>query len=243
MSKRVRRFPAWLLTFADLMSLLLVIFVLFFALSGQEEKKYLQTIESFNEALVGEDGLSYEQRKYIKESQSDAPAVDELKNEVDLPETIIDPLYPLYTNLIKTFKNIKGGERVNLEYDPQSLQIKITFPEQISFDPGSAELKPRFSKMLASAFDLKMESVMVEVIGHTDKRPVVGGRFYSNWELSSARAANVIVELIDLGLLRPSQGRAVGVAATQPAAKGDNIFSYAKNRRVEVLIRSAKPKN
>lgn len=237
MPKKAKPCPAWLMTFADLMSLLMAVFVLLFAMSVLEEQKYIQTIESLNETLVGEGGLSDEQKAYInlvKEAQTsddDTPEIEE-----DQPETVIDGLKPLYESLMKTFKGAKNGKDVKIDYDSAKQEIKLTFPEQISFAPGSAELKPAFSEMLNDTLRLQFKAVTVQVVGHTDKRPIAGGRFYSNWELSSARAASVIVELVETGRIRPDQGLAVGVADTQPISEGNSAFDFAKNRRVEVII-------
>ena len=138
--------------------------------------------------------------------------------------------------MLETFSKNKDSREVNIEYDTSLNQIKVVFPEQIAFDPGRAELKPRFAKLLKDSYELKDESVLIKVIGHTDKRPIVGGRFHSNWELSSARAASVVVELVASGSIWPDQAQAIGVADSQPVSTGNSPVDFAKNRRVEVLI-------
>ena len=110
------------------------------------------------------------------------------------------------------------------------------FPEQIAFDRGSADLKSRFRVILRKFYQFRKEEVAIQVVGHTDSLPISGGRFRSNWELSSARAASVISQLIEDGSVRPDQVQAIGLADTQPLVVGDSEEALAQNRRVEILI-------
>ncbi|MBN2864616.1 MAG: OmpA family protein [Thiotrichales bacterium] len=141
--------------------------------------------------------------------------------------------------MIETFsKKQSESSSIQIEYDESQDQIRVTFPEQIAFDTGRADLKPGFAQMLSSFEGFKRPDIVLKVIGHTDKRPVAGGRFVSNWELSSARASSVIVELLRQNLVQQNQVEAIGVADTMPLIDEDTVQAYAKNRRVEVLISS-----
>lgn len=235
MAKKVKACPGWLATFADLMSLLMAVFVLLFAMSSTDEKKYIEVIQSLNATLVGSDGLSEEQKLYINLIRSR----DESQADSDKPEdqeSQIDDLHPLYESLLKTYSTSNHATGVKVDFDTKKNEIKLVFPEQISFSPGKAKLKPHFSQLLKSSFSWQTGEVVVKVIGHTDKRPVGGGRFQSNWELSSARAASVVVLLIDSGLVKANNAEAIGVADTQPISAGNRLEDYAKNRRVEIII-------
>lgn len=240
MAKKAKSCPAWLATFADMMSLLMAIFVLLYAMSSVEEKKYIQAVESLNATLGGSDGLSEDQQLYINLIRSEGDGESD-PTAPDKQETKVDDLHPLYEGLMETFAKNKNAKGIKAQFDSKQNQIKLVFPEEISFDPGRAKLKPRFSNLLKISFMLTTDPVSIKVVGHTDKRPVAGGRFNSNWELSSARAASVVVLLVDSGLIDASQAEAIGVADTQPVSRGDKLSDYAKNRRVEVLITSAKP--
>jgi chemotaxis protein MotB len=248
MSRKVKSCPSWLATFADLMSLLMAIFVLLYAMSNTNEVKYVETVESLTEAFVGKDGLSSEQNVYIqsiknklvpKEVES-YHSVPPLPESVEVKEIQVDSLFPLYESLLETFFKDKESNDINIEYDPVLNQIKMVFAEQIAFDPGKAELKRRFAELLKNSYELQDEPVLIKVIGHTDKRPLYGGRFHSNWELSSARAASVVEQLVASGSIRAGQAQAIGVADTQPLVTGNTEIEFAKNRRVEVLISSEK---
>ncbi len=244
MARKVKSCPAWLATFADLMSLLMAMFVLLYAMSSTDDAKYVEVVESLTEALVGKGGFSSEQIIYIESIKSKIESKDVTSsNSESVPpesnkvkEILVDNLTPLYESLLETFSKNKDSKEVNIEYDASLNQIKVVFPEQIAFDPGRAELKPRFAKLLKDSYELKNEPVLIKVIGHTDKQSIVGGRFHSNWELSSARAASVVVELVASGSVRADQAQAIGVADSQPVSNGNSQADFAKNRRVEVLI-------
>jgi chemotaxis protein MotB len=218
--------PAWLLTYADMMSLLLAVFVLLFAISSLEIPKYESAAESLRKSLDGPTPSQQQQEFFDRQRQ--APQ-----------NSPINDLKPLYESLIETFQLSKQNASLQIEYIEQSNEIRVTFPEAIAFAPGRAELKTAFSDMLGEFKGFEGKDVVVKAIGHTDRLPVVGGRFNSNWELSSARAANVILELVHLGIIQPVQGQAIGLADTQPLSLGDSVDELAKNRRVEVLISPA----
>ena len=229
--------PAWLATFADLMSLLMALFVLLFAMSSLEVPKYKAVVESLTEALGGGTELSPEQIHYFQSLQkSMQEEADKDASQVVVKNTVIQDLHPLYDSLVETYTNASKQQDIKIQYDAENNQIRLVFAEQIAFDPGSAELKPYFKVLLRKFFLFKQEDVALKVVGHTDSRPITGGRFKSNWELSSARAASVIEQLVGDGSIRPDQAEAVGLADTQPVALGNTEKDYAKNRRVEVLV-------
>ncbi|MDG6777569.1 flagellar motor protein MotB [Thiomicrorhabdus sp. zzn3] len=225
----------WLVTFADLMSLLMAVFVLLFAMSSLEIPKYRTIVESLTDALGHGMTLSNDQVAYFNALKAND------QTQQDSEKTPIDQLYPLYESLIERFaqdESQSGANTVKIDYDPLKDGILVTFPEQIAFDPGKAKLKPEFVSLLYRFEGFKQPGVFVKVIGHTDCRPVIGGRFESNWELSSARAASVIEALINQGLIDPARAQAIGVADTRPVSDGDSEEALAKNRRVEIWVRS-----
>ncbi len=226
--------PGWLTTFSDLMSLLMTFFVLLFSMSSVDAKKYEQAVQSLSETLAGGKGFSPEQQAYFNSSNS--PATQNAPRTAK--ESFIDELKPLYESLIETYQNSgRDGQQIKMVLDKKKGLIRITFPESISFDPGRAALKRKFRYLLHKLFLLKDEPIHVMVVGHTDKRPIHGGRFRSNWELSAARAAAVADELIESGIFKPEQVEVVGKAATEPVDPRDTPEAYAKNRRVEILVK------
>ncbi|WEJ63321.1 OmpA/MotB family protein [Thiomicrorhabdus lithotrophica] len=237
MPKKVKSCPAWLATFADLMSLLMALFVLLYAMSSTDIPKYKAVVESLTEALGNGSELTPEQEQFFQSLQ---PASESERAQEPTPivfeQSTIQDLKPLFKDLIKTYSEADKNSEIKIDYDDDKNQIRLIFPEQIAFDPGRADLKPRFVELLQKFFAFKNEKVALQVIGHTDSRPISGGRFKSNWELSSARAASVIEQLVRDETIRAEQAQAIGLADTQPVSKGITPLDYAKNRRVEVLI-------
>lgn len=238
MAKKAKPCPAWLATFADLMSLLMALFVLLYAMSSTDIPKYKAVVESLTETLGNGSELTPEQKQFFESLLSNEQTSEEQEGHpVEVSEkTIIEDLKPLYDSLIETYSEAGQKSEIKINYDAQSNQIRLIFPEQIAFDPGRADLKPRFVELLRKFFAFRDEKVALQVVGHTDSRPVSGGRFKSNWELSSARAASVIEQLVFDRAIRPEQAQAIGLADTQPVSLGVSEADYAKNRRVEILI-------
>lgn len=246
MAKKAKGGPAWLATFADLMSLLMAMFVLLYAMSSTDVPKYKAVVESLSEALGNGSELTPEQEQYFNSilSKEKVEDVDKVSDSVPAEVSEVEDLKPLYDSLIETFSEASQNSEIKIDYDSDNNQIKLVFPEQIAFDPGRANLKLRFENLLRKFFAFRDEEVDLRVIGHTDSRPISGGRFRSNWELSSARAASVIEYLVRDGAIRSNQAEAVGLADTQPISLGKTESDYAKNRRVEILIapQNSRPK-
>jgi chemotaxis protein MotB len=122
----------------------------------------------------------------------------------------------------------------------QSVTVRIS--DKILFASGKALLEDggralvqRLSAILASTGGI------ISIEGHTDNIPIKTAQYPSNWELSAARAAMVVRELVAMGL-PGNRLRAIGYAETKPVAQNNNSEGRASNRRVELVITSAAPK-
>lgn len=232
--------PAWMATFADLMSLLMALFVLLYAMSSPEAAKYKAAVESLTEALGNGSELTPEQLEFFNSVPDQVPTETLEPPQPQNKGEDKEAMRLLYEQLKQSFSHNAEDGSIQLDYNSENNQIQLVFPEQIAFDRGSALLKPRFEVILRKFYQFRKEPVSIQVVGHTDSIPVRGGRFRSNWELSSARAASVISQLIADGSVDPDQVQAIGMADTQPVAMGYSEEALAKNRRVEVLITSEK---
>jgi len=237
MAKKSSGSPAWMATFADLMSLLMALFVLLYAMSSPEAAKYKAVVESLTEALGNGSELTPEQLEFFRSVPDQIPTESiEPPTKSGLSDEEKEAMRLLFEQLEQSFSHSTGEGNIEIAYNEESNQIQLVFPEQIAFDQGSADLKARFRVILRKFYQFRKEAVAIQVVGHTDSIPISGGRFRSNWELSSARAASVITQLIEDGSVRPEQVQAIGLADTQPIAKGNSEAAHAKNRRVEILI-------
>ena len=238
MAKKQGGGPAWLATFADMMSLLMAFFVMLFAMSSVETSKYEALVESLTDALGHGRDLTATQKQYFQQTKTQPTPSD---NTGTAAKTAIEELKPLYDSLIETYASELKKTQVNVKLLDNGNKLLITFPSKVAFPPGRASLTPEFIQMLAKLPSWKNQPVRIKVLGHTDSRPIHNLRFRNNWELSSARAATTITALIRLGKIRPDQAMAVGLADTRPIDPRPTEEAYRKNRRVEILVETIKP--
>ena len=119
--------------------------------------------------------------------------------------------------------------------DPRGLVVEV--PEAGAFEIGQAELAPEAARMLDRVGAvLRTLPNPVRVEGHTDDTPIRTSRFASNWELSTARATEVVEYLIGAGGLPPGRLSAAGYAEHRPRAANDSAAGRARNRRVDLVL-------
>ncbi len=118
----------------------------------------------------------------------------------------------------------------------------VTIPVEVLFNTGEALLKWESLRTLAQVARniqgrIKGEhGWQVRVEGHTDNLPILSGRFASNWELSSARALNVVKFFMDNNFFPPEQMQAMGYGEFKPLVPNDSTINRKKNRRVEIRL-------
>ena len=116
-------------------------------------------------------------------------------------------------------------------------ETRLVFEDQILFDFGKDAINPEgfplLNKIAQALIDVPYR---LRVEGHTDNVPIRTKRFPSNWELSAARAVNVVKYFIRVSKLDPQRLSAVGYGDSRPVVPNDTPFNRAKNRRVEILL-------
>jgi chemotaxis protein MotB len=250
----------WIVTFADLMSLLLTFFILLLSFSETDLHKY----ELMAQSLASSFGVSFIQGKGNVGGQvifADKPALsepldvkestqEELEAEFDEPEEIellqnpdeqsdvkqLDPnIERLTESLVDQLEEEIISNALSVSYDAD--KVVVRFSEATTFPSGSAELKGEMFGILE-----KVEAVLaacngeIIVSGYTDDLPVNSSRFRSNWDLSAARAVSVVHQLIFNNKLDANRVSAAGRAETNPLAPNDSSENRAKNRRVEISV-------
>ncbi|OGG03507.1 MAG: hypothetical protein A3F83_09115 [Candidatus Glassbacteria bacterium RIFCSPLOWO2_12_FULL_58_11] len=214
--------PAWLTTFSDLMSLLLTFFILLVSMSSMDPELFDKAAGS----LKGSLGILSEDPSTMQLVQVIMPKI----SDVDLGE-----ISTAISELQDFVETEKQNESVQMVITSKGIAIRILTP--ILFDRGMAELKPRGLPYLAKVFDMaKGWDNKIRVAGYTDDLPISNGMFNSNWELSYARARNVLKFGIDYSGLAPGTFSAVGYGEYRPAYPNDSEANRAKNNRVEIFI-------
>jgi chemotaxis protein MotB len=128
-----------------------------------------------------------------------------------------------------------GDGQLELIDDPRGLIISL--PESATFSSGSADLTTEARALLRRlAAELRPTGVTVRVEGHTDDRPIRSGRFTSNWELSTARASAVVIYLVTAAAFEPERLSAAGYGEFHPRAANDSVEHRARNRRVDMVV-------
>lgn len=204
---------SWMVAYLDLITLLLTLFVILGALShakaGVNVKKGL-------------------------EEAAQAKAKHTKKDSLDATIKHSGPRQGVQKALNRVIGGNSLGGVMDVKVHPG--RIRLQMDAKMLFPLGSAELKPAGKRMLKKVAELFHDyGSELSVEGNTDSVPISGGRFHSNWELSSARAVTVVEALESQGVPRDRM-RAVGLADTKPVASNDTEEGRARNRRVDFVM-------
>jgi chemotaxis protein MotB len=250
--------PAWVMTFADLMSLLMCFFVLLLAFSEMDAQKFKQLAGSMKQAFgvqadIKADFIPKGTSVVTQEFSPGKPqpttidsirqfTIDSSKSTLDVMDRNREEEEQLERDLQKLREALRDEIKQGLAtVERDGSRIIVQIHEHGSFPSGSADLRrgilPTLDKMADQI--VSMDGV-VQVTGHTDNLPIKTTRFRSNWDLSSARAVSVAHRLMKDNGVKPSRMVVTGLADTLPLAANDTAENRARNRRVQVsIIRTA----
>jgi len=236
----------WLISYADFITLLFAFFVVMFAVSQVDSKKVGRFQDSFSLAV----GANTNEKGYLPRMEADAsplaasmlpieemPAPDESgkgdkaeeKNKFPAALAELEEVLQERQELEQSLAGLKVIRRGN--------DLVLRLDATAIFDSGDDLVRDNGKEMLvAIANEVREREVQIRVEGHTDNQPIKTIRFRSNWDLSTARATSVLVELAERGKLDPKRLAAVGYAEFQPV--GDNATSEGRqmNRRVDFVL-------
>ncbi|WP_255774884.1 flagellar motor protein MotB [Halomonas alkalisoli] len=258
MSKRGRRhglIPPWMVTYADLMSLLLCFFVLLLSFAEIDLIRFKQLAGEMKKAFGVQRQVPAEVIPMGTSAVFDrfSPAEPEptLRDEVRQITSLERPRHDTHREQVRArveqrvreiHLNIEDALRsaidaggVRVERDGTNVLIRID--EQGTFPSGSAQVTGDFSALLHELSDILVLSPgNIAIDGHTDDIPIRSSRFRSNWDLSAMRAATVANILLENEDLEPSRLTVMGHADTQPLAPNETEQARARNRRVEITL-------
>lgn len=249
--RKKRGAPSWVVTFADLATLLLTFFILLLSFAEMDAEKYRAMANSMAAALGGGtavvNGLGGAPSAAL-DNNAAAPLAP--TPPADQPK-LVDPglmdqgvagdvsagIVELASGLIRELQpEIVSGD-LTVNYDTEKVWIR--FSEEAAFRSGEAAIKPGMSGIIERLVDvLSACSGNIMVAGYTDDRPISGGRYRSNWDLSAARAVSVVHELVLNRQVAADRVTAAGRAETNPLVANDSAQNRARNRRVEIVIRN-----
>ena len=222
----------WLTTFNDLVTLLMVFFVLLFTM-GSIDSKMMKDFQYGLQSGLGILGEGSRVAISFQESET-AGSLAELLAQAGgqpAPETEGDEAQ----DAAETFSEFAAAPGVNVRYSKQGAHI--SFEEGLFFNFGKADINSSgFALLDKLAVLIRNLPGSVRVEGHTDNVPIHTRRFPSNWELSIARAVSVVKYLSEVGKINPARLSAVGYGESRPLAPNDSPAHRAKNRRVEIVL-------
>ena len=225
--------PAWMATFADLVTLLMCFFVLLFAMSTTQQETYKELVQSLRTALgaqaVPESGTREGLTMHAVPSEPpvENQEIDELGAMIEKEmEDIVSEVRELVL-----FNKLGGEVSVTKTEDG----VVITMSDLLLFSRGGTHLSAKGRDILKKvAAVLSKLAYHVKIKGHTDSSPISSTMFPSNWELSSVRASTVVRLLVANGV-PPQYISAEGYANYHPVATNDTARGRSLNRRVEIV--------
>ncbi|SFD61556.1 chemotaxis protein MotB [Lentibacillus persicus] len=240
--------PKWMVTYSDMVTLILVFFILLFSVSQIDMVKFDAVSESFRNRMIfdfypspvpmenpTEHTSNEESGKNSNEFEN--PTATENVNDRDdmTQEENKDSLDELMAQVEQYLQNNNLNNVISASRDDRG--VVLVLQERIMFDTGEAKILDSGKPFLDRVGELLMNLPNdVSVEGHTDDRPISSYKYPSNWELSGARASSVIRYLIDENDFDVSRFSSIGYGSTRPAAPNTSVENWRENRRVEMII-------
>jgi len=238
----------WVISYADFVTMLLALFMVMFAANSMGDLKVKDVNKSIQKVFVGK---TVEQQNTNTELPTENVNVKNIDAEKNTENTATNSS----ESILDGGDGILDGQKV-VEIIKQELDIEtsvkiirndrgiiIRLDDTMLFDQGSAIIKPQAKATLdkISISLAKFENpILIE--GHTDSMPIRNEKFPSNWELSTARATNIIKYLTETHKFPPGRLSAVGYGEYMPIAENTSPQGRAKNRRVDIIVLSSDKK-
>jgi len=210
--------PAWMATFADMVTLILVFFILMYAIASKN-------VQTFKSAIIGAEAKSI--------------GVLEALNAVNVQEHMKHLQAAKSDDILSEMS--EAAEDSDMDVETSDAKVVVRVPGASLFKPGEADLQLTARPVLDEVIRVvnKYPKYKIHIQGHTDDESISTERFPTNWELSAARATAVLRYFIDKGA-DPERMTATGYADTFPLARNDTVPGRAKNRRVEFVLEKEK---
>ena len=221
---------SWLIPYADMLTLLLALFIVMFAMSKVDAEKFKKVSSGLNSAFMG--GTSVLEKGDSGTSTEGVPSIDEQLSNGQIEEQAMNEIKA------KIEEEINNGgylDKVEVVVNETGLQINIK--DVILFDSSKADVKkasnPLLIQISRAVKDLDND---IKIIGHTDNRPIKNEEFRSNWDLSAMRAINILQFMNQSGGLPQERLSIEAYGEYEPKYDNSTEDGQAGNRRVEISI-------
>lgn len=202
----------WVVSYADFVTMLLALFMVMYAVLKIDNQKLTEFQERMQKTFTGEDAIENVTKYQAMKNATGSQNIEKL-----FKDNLIE------SNSVKLLKSDKG------------LIIRVN--NKMLFDEGSAIIKPEAEKTLGEIIKVltKIENPVI-IEGHTDSTPIKNAKYPSNWELSTARATNIISYMMKNSNISARRLSAVGYGEYMPIADNTLISGRMLNRRVDIIV-------
>lgn len=223
----------WLLTYADLITLLMVFFVVLYSVSQVDVARYQALAGSLRQSFL---------TSFLPSTE--APGGSGLLNG---GPALVGPgrgggmseLERMGRDIASEARAGAFGDKINVYYGDRGLTISMG---AVLFDLGAATIRPDGAEILVKiAGHISEVPNCISVEGYTDDLPISTSKFPSNWELSACRATNVVHFFVRTQDLRPDRFLIIGYGEYRPLAPNDTEVNRARNRRVDIVVLTQPP--
>lgn len=212
--------PAWMITYSDMVTLLLTFFVLLISMSDVNKIKFVKAVGSLRGALGILEATDYE----------DIYPIELLQTSTLFDERV----QRVYEKIESRVQDLNINEDIQVVKDRGAVVLRLN--NSILFDSGANELKPEAHSVLREVAELiRPLQLNLRIEGHTDDTPVYRAN-YSNWDLSVSRALSVLKFFTQEQLLSLDRLSAAGYGSQRPIVPNDSPENRAKNRRVDLYL-------
>lgn len=221
--------PPWMISWADMTTLLWACFVLLWSFSTLDLVKFRSAMTSLQGAL----GVLQGGAMVLNPGQ-----IPQVRNGTSTDPASKKQLEKIRQKINSEAQTSGLGGSIETSIDSRGLMIR--FADTALFDAGSIDIKDQALPVLDSiAQQLAEISNPVQVEGHTDPTPIHTPLFPSNWELSTGRATAIVHYLVEQGGIPPDRFSAAGYAFYHPVVPNNTPENRARNRRVDVIVLNA----
>ena len=218
----------WLIPYADMLTLLLALFIVMFAMSQTDKEKFKKVSEQFN--VIFSDGSG------VLEKDGTVVIPENSTTSYDTKGVIEEDKMNEVKRMLEEEVKSKGySDKVKVELNKEGLEISIQ--DTVLFNSGEAEVLKGVSPLLIQISTMlqKLDND-IKIVGHTDNVPIFTEKFRSNWDLSSMRAINVMKFMVDAGKLHAEKFSIQAYGQYKPKFDNSTQDGRAKNRRVDMVI-------
>ncbi|WML35453.1 flagellar motor protein MotB [Clostridium sp. OS1-26] len=221
----------WLLPYSDMMTLLLALFIVMFAMSKVDNQKAKQLSHQFNVVFSGGSGALQSNG-----SNGDTFKIDDLDTLNEKSGVIEqDKMLQVKNTLEQSIKNDGYADKVKVELNGEGLDIRIQ--DTVLFNSGEADILNEFTPVLMKISNMiKDLDNEIKISGHTDNVPIKNEKFRSNWDLSYMRASNVMNFMVDKCDFSPDKFSIQAYGEFKAKYNNSTEDGRSKNRSVDILI-------